>query len=133
MNPAEKLLFEYPEKRAEIGRLQGLIDTISSAHTSRLDANAAARRNGSPVESWYARIERMRAQVAALELDTAPVDRLMRGLPDDLRDLLRLHYFRGVPWRKVWPMRNRMTVWRKRKRLAMLINQSLGGDSLKNQ
>ena len=126
MSGAEKRLREYPEKRAEIERLQGLIDTISSAHTSRLDANAATRRNGSPVESWYARIERIRTQIAALELETAPVDRLMRDLPDDLRDMLTQHYFRGVPWRRIWPMRNRMTVWRKQKKLITLINQGLG-------
>ena len=131
MSSIESRLREYPSKRAEIERVQDEAQGISSAHVSKLETSEKAT-PGSPVESWYVRVERIRTKIAALERETEPVTRLIHDLPQDLRDLLEQHYFRGIPWRRIWINRNRMTVWRKRKHLQTLILERLGGGKIKN-
>lgn len=125
MTKVEKTLFEYPAKQAEMERLQGEAQAISSAHVSRLETAEKANPAGNPVESWYTRLEKIRMKIAVLEEETTPVKRLMDALPPDMLELLGLRYFRGIPWRKIWLTRHisRVTVWRKRRKLLTIAGQ----------
>ena len=127
MTTVEKRLFEYPAHRAEMEQLQGEAQAISSAHVSKLEASAQSKPS-SPVESWYVRLERIRARIAALSDETQPVERLLANLAPDMRELLELRYFKGIPWRKIWLTRNisRITVWRKRQKLLRIAGQYIG-------
>ena len=127
MTKVEKTLFEYPAKQAEIERLQGEAQAISSAHVSKMEPTEKAK-PGSPVESWYVRLERIRARITTLKQEITPVERLMNALTPDILELLELRYFRGIPWRKIWLTRNisRITVWRKRQKLLRIAGQYIG-------
>ena len=127
MNGIESQLFAYPAKCEEIKSLEAEARHISSAHISKLDT--ARMGSGNPVENWYLRREKIVRRIVELRRGAELVEKLLRELPDDLREILEERYFRGIPWRKVWIHRyvSRITVWRKRKQLLKLAGQILGG------
>ena len=110
-----------------IERLEQEAENILSVHGQSLQAGHTGGTN-SPVEQRFNLVQPLQNKIAKIKREIEPVTILIRDLPDTLRDLFYLHYYRKNSWNKIAKLRNisRMTLWRHKRKLLKLAQKYLG-------
>ena len=125
--PVEKRLYTYFEDLAMIERLNKEAEDILSIHGQNLQAGHSNDAK-SPVEKRFELVQPLQNKIAKIKRDIEPVAVLIRDLPDILRDLFYLHYYRKISWSKISKLKqiSRITLWRQKKKLLKMAQKYLG-------